>query len=103
VDGKAYVEIDRAANLWRDRARAYRVLIDDTRAGKVQWGSTLLLPVSPGRHRLRLALDFYRSPEADFDVQPGETAYFHCGPNAAWRILYDATIGWRRYISLRRN
>jgi hypothetical protein len=104
VDGEAYVEIERDANLWRDRLRAYRVLIDGTPAGKVQWGSTWKLAVPPGSHRMRLAMDWARSPEVDFDVQPGETACFRCGPNAAsWRILYDGTIGWRRYISIKRR
>jgi hypothetical protein len=35
---------------------------------------------------------------------PGETACFRCGPSAgSWRIFYDMTIGWSRYISLRRR
>jgi hypothetical protein len=104
VDGSAYVEIERDANRWRDRARAYRVLVDGTEAGKVLWGSTWRLSVPPGGHRVRLAMDWARSPEVEFDVQPGETACFRCGPNAgSWRILYDGTIGRRRYISLTRR
>jgi hypothetical protein len=102
VDGEAYVEVERDANLWRDRSRAYRIFIDGTEAGKVRHGSTWKLAVPPGRHRRRRAIDWGRSPEVDFDVQPGETACFRCGPNAgSWRIFYDGTIGRGRYISLR--
>jgi hypothetical protein len=104
VNGEAYVEVERDANLWRDRVRAYRIFIDGTEAGRVRHGATWKLAVPPGSHRMRLAIDWGRSPEAGFDVQPGETACFRCGPSAgSWRILYDMTIGWGRYISLRRS
>jgi hypothetical protein len=104
VNGEAYVEVERDANLWRDRVRAYRILIDGTEAGRVRCGSTWKLAVPPGPHSMRLAIDWCRSREAEFDVQPGETARFRCGVSAgSWRILYDMTIGWGRYISLRRS
>ena len=104
MDGEAYVEVKRDANLWRDRIRDYRIFIDGTEAGRVGRGSTWKLAVPPGPHRMRLAIAWCRSRDADFDVQPGETARFRCGVSAgSWRVLYDITIGWSRYISLRRS
>ena len=103
VNGEAYVEIERDANLWRDRVRAYRVYIDGTETGRIRRGSTWKLAIPPGPHHVRLSIDWGRSRQVDFDVQPGETARFRCGPSAgSWRIIYDMTIGWSRYISLRR-
>ena len=102
MDGEAYVEVKRDANLWRDRIRDYRIFIDGTEAGRVRHGSTWKLAVPPGPHYIRMAIDWGRSREVGFAVQPGETACFRCGPSAgSWRILYDMTIGWNRYISLR--
>jgi hypothetical protein len=104
VDGEAYVEVERDASSWRDRSRAYRIFIDDTDAGRVRRGSTWKLAVLPGRHRVRMASDWGRSPEVAFDVQPGETACFRCGPGAGpWRMVYDWTVGRGRRISLRRR
>jgi hypothetical protein len=104
VDGEAYVEVKRDANLWRDRVRAYRIFIDGTEAGRGRHGSMWKLAVPPGPHRIRMAIDWCRSREVGFDVQPGETAYFRCGPSAGvWRIFYDMTIGWNRYVKLRRR
>ena len=104
MNDEAYVEVERDANLWRDRVRAYRILIDGTEAGRVRRGATWKLAVPPGSHRMRLAIDWGRSREAGFDVRPGETARFRCGPSAgSWRIVYDMTIGWSRYISLTRG
>ena len=101
TDGQAYVEVERVVSHWRDLARAYRIFIDGTEVGKVSYGSTCKLAVSPGPHRLRMKIDWCSSDEISFDAQPGEIASFRCGPNAgSWRILYDATIGWARYISL---
>jgi len=31
---------------------------------------------------MRMAIDWCRSPQVDFDAQPGETARFRCGPSA---------------------
>jgi hypothetical protein len=104
MNGEAYVEVERDANLWRDRIRAYRVFIDGTEAGSVRHGSTWKLAISPGPHRMRMSIGWCHSQQVDFDVQLGETTWFRCGPSAgSWRIFYDMTIGWRRYISLRRR
>ncbi len=104
MDGEAYVEVKRDANLWRDRIRAYRIFLDGVEAGRVRRGATYRLAVPPGPHRLRMAIDWCRSREVGFTVQSGETARFRCGPSAgSWRILYDMTIGWSRYVSLSRR
>ena len=99
----AYVEVKRDANLWRDRIRAYRIFLDGTEAGRVRRGATCRLAVPPGPHRLRMAIDWGRSREVGFAVQPGETARASAAAPAPcpWRILYDMTIGWSRYVSLR--
>ena len=104
MNGEAYVEVERDANLWRDRIRAYRVFIDGTEAGRSGHGSTCKLVIPPGSHRIWMSIGWCRSPQVDFAVRPGETARFRCGPSGgSWRIFYDMTIGWGRYISLRRR
>ena|SRR5205809_5099420 len=100
----ALVEVERRAGVWRDRVRTYRVFMDDTRVGAVAEGATWTCPVTPGRHRLYLRLDWCRSPALEFEVVAGEVARFVCEPGGGpWRTLYDATVGRRRYISLLRG
>jgi hypothetical protein len=104
MDGNSHVEVEREANPWRDRVRPYRIFLDGTEIGKVSRDSTSKYDISSGQHSIHLKLDWCLSPEISFSVQPGETASFSCGPNAAsWRALYDATLGWKNYITLQQR
>lgn len=104
MDGQAVVEVRRRASPWRDRARSYRIFIDRAEAGTVGNGSVREIPVGAGPHEICLRIDWCRSPAVGFDVRAGEVASFRCGPNAgSWRVLYDATLGRKRYIMLERS
>jgi hypothetical protein len=103
MNGPAYIEIERQSNPWRDRLRSYRLIMDGVQMGTLSRGSSLRYEVAPGQHHICLRVDWCRSRVLKFDVQPGETVSFICAASAgSWRALYDASLGWRRYISLNR-
>ena len=63
---------------WADRARAYKIVIDDKVVGTIRNGQQVELEVTPGRHRLHLKIDWCRSNFVDFEAAGG-TVEFECG------------------------
>lgn len=94
-----FVTITREKAPWRDRLRAYEVLLDGKSVGSLRAGGTLDLPLQPGVHRLQLKLDWCSSPEFELD---GSTEHLlHCKPGgSALMALIDIIFRPNRYISL---
>ncbi|MFF1400817.1 hypothetical protein ACFVZD_44735 [Streptomyces sp. NPDC058287] len=51
-------------------ARAFKVKIDGVLAGTIRTGKTVEFPVTPGPHRIQVAIDFYASVPLTIDAQP---------------------------------
>ena len=81
LESPGTIRVSRRRTRWRDVARSYKVLIDDEPVGKVRRGRAADFPVQPGRHRLRLKIDWKGSDELSVQVGPGEVALFVCQPN----------------------
>jgi hypothetical protein len=94
-----YVTITREKAPWRDRLRAYEVLLDDRKVGSLRSGETLNLRLEPGVHRLKLKLDWCSSPEFELD---GSTEHLlHCkAGGSALMALIDIIFRPNKYISL---
>lgn len=56
---------------WRDRARAYKVLVDGRESGEVKNGETLDVAADSGEHVVQLKLDWTRSPKVSVSVSDG--------------------------------
>jgi hypothetical protein len=98
----ALIELERARWGSVDVFRAYVVRVDGSKHGRIRRGERKRFAVEPGRHRLRLTIDWAGSPELELTLAPGETARFECRPRAnLLTAVYWATIGRRRYIDLR--
>lgn len=54
-----------------DSLRAYSVLVDDARIGTLRQGETFRCDVGPGRHEIRLTLDWCGSPTVVVDLGDG--------------------------------
>jgi hypothetical protein len=77
----AQIQIGRAHNRWVDRSRAYKVLIDGEMVGEVRHGESRDFQVPPGRHQLRLKIDWTSSKTIDCELGAGDEAKFRCGPS----------------------
>jgi hypothetical protein len=98
----ALIELERARGGSVDVFRAYVVRVDGSKCGRIRRGERKRFAVEPGRHRLRLTIDWAASPELELTLAPGDTARFECRPRASiLTAVYWATIGRRRYIELR--
>lgn len=94
----AHIEIDRFHGKWADRARAYRVVIDEYAVGKIDNGTTERFEVSPGAHVVYLKLDWCRSQKIGVEVGPGETARFSARARNPWGAIYWVSFGFRNYM-----
>jgi hypothetical protein len=59
-----------------DRRRNYQVLLDGNKAGQIGHAETKRFPVSQGRHKLRLKIDWCGSREVEFDAKETEELIF---------------------------
>jgi len=89
AEGNGLIEIQRKAVPWRDRVRAYRVLIDGEAVGKIGDGDTAEFEVSPGRHTVRLGIAWTGSPEVVVDVQPAAPTVLIASARSAALVIPD--------------
>lgn len=97
------IEVERDAGGYRDRLRAYRVLVNGQEMGRIRRGEHLLLAVPPGNHEVVLKIDWARSPVLPLSLSARETVKLRCSPNGgALSVLYWITFGYAKYIRLER-
>ncbi|MDQ8043679.1 MAG: hypothetical protein AAGC46_00450 [Solirubrobacteraceae bacterium] len=100
LPGEASIVVSRRRGGLADRARSYVVQIDGVTVGRLSDGESGDYPVTAGRHRLQLRIDWTTSRPFNVDLAFGETARFRCSPRHALLGWYWAFLGWRRYIKL---
>lgn len=92
-----------------DRLRAYQVYIDGQKMGQIKPDETEIFDVPPGRHELRLKIDWGSSETLQVDLGEHDVAKFVCGPRirsdddtlaGGYKLAYWMTLGSRRYIDL---
>lgn len=98
------IALTRAPGRRKDRARAYKVLVDDVRVAEIRGAQTLELEVPSGAHVLRLRIDWTGSPALAFTLTPGQTARFECRPTsvAPWSMVLGL-LSRTRYVVLERR
>jgi hypothetical protein len=96
------IVIRRPAALWQDRARNYRIIIDGNDAGTIANKGETRIALPPGRHTVRLKIDWCGSPEIVVDVGPGTEHVLECGPNSnIFLAVLHLTIWKGEYLWLR--
>ena len=94
----AWIDVERKEGL-RDRARAYKVMIDGQEAGTVRRGSQEGFQVTPGTHEVFLKIDWCRSPKLTVDVAGGQRAKVTCVPSGTiWTAIFAIVFKPTRYI-----
>jgi hypothetical protein len=95
----------RRGSSYVDSLRAYKVVVDRVVVAMVRDGQSVAVPITPGRHSLRLRIDWTGSKEFEFDARPGEKIAFECGSNASVQRPFFAfvyVLSRQRYLWLRR-
>jgi hypothetical protein len=98
----AKIQIDRVANAWVDRGRAYEVFVNGKSRGNIRHGERLEIEVESGPQAICLAIDWCRSPTVSIDTEPGILYQLRCRPTPLLMVPYAITLGRSRYIRLER-
>lgn len=99
----ATIRVDRTFVGFRDRFRAYKVLIDGVRVGQVKNGEAFECSADPGVHHVRLKVDWVGSPEVTVNVPPGATAVLAASAKprkGGLTMMVEASVGRHEYILL---
>jgi hypothetical protein len=85
-----------------DITRNYRVEIDGRHVGIIGAGEVGQFAVSPGRHAIRLRIDWCRSPVAEVELRTGENVLLSCGATYTdWRCQFAPFIWAKNYLYVR--
>jgi hypothetical protein len=89
---------------YADKVRDYRVMLDGGEIGRIADGECKTFAVPPGKHALRLKIDWCGSNTVDFDLSAGGNATFRCGSSLRGARLvlglYYSIIARNRYLWL---
>ncbi len=77
----ARIVVQRRLGGYRDRVRRYKVLVDGVERGALGEGEQIEVPVAPGAHTFRAAIDWTGSRTVPVEVRPGQTVRFSIEPN----------------------
>jgi hypothetical protein len=80
---EATIRLTRRPSRWRDRLRAYVVIVDGHEAGEIKNGATEDFAVPLGDHTLCLKIDWKGSAEVPLHLAAGEVAEFVCEANGS--------------------
>jgi hypothetical protein len=98
----AEVRVHRASESWRDRLRAYALVIDGAVVAEVKRGESATVAVTPGEHTIWMKLDWCRSRICRIELSQSERVTFTARSGIRpllVGILY-VTIWRTRYIEL---
>jgi hypothetical protein len=97
----ATIQVKRAAVPWRDRKRAYKIVLDDRVVVEVRDGQEFRIVLPAGTHTVRIKIDWSGSAPLRFSVNPGGVAAFACEPaGGAVSSILDLLLR-RQWVSLR--
>ncbi|GAA1366279.1 hypothetical protein GCM10009661_18720 [Catellatospora chokoriensis] len=90
VTGLSSIAFYRPPAVWRDRLRAYRLVVDGYEVGEIRRGQVLRVQVSPGRHEVQARIDWTGSKRWVFDAVEGCEARFRVEPAGNSLMFWQA-------------
>lgn len=99
----ATIVVNRTSAPWRDRKRAYVLLVDGHVAGEVRDGQEVRHTVTPGTHAVAMKIDWSGSDTLSVTLGSGETACFVCEPTASSAMTLRDLLSRRAWVSLRED
>jgi len=62
-----------------NRLRRFVIILDEQTIGKIGAGESKRFKLPPGRHRIAIRMDLYRSPPLEIELQPNQDIALTCG------------------------
>jgi hypothetical protein len=105
MDSNSLVKIKRRKRLG-DTLRFYEILLDGENVGIIFASQNISVPLNPGNHTLRIAIDWGGSEEINFTIGVEEEIQFECESNFSLAQLilfpYYLIFGTSQWISFRK-
>lgn len=77
-------------NSYADKARRYKVIIDENCYAEISNGERKNIDISPGSHTIYVKIDWCRSNKIQFNSLENKTVEFECGNSMnRWRQLFS--------------
>jgi hypothetical protein len=100
MSAQSTVELNRASK-FTDRIRSYQVFVDGEEVGKIKNGEHATFSVAPGRHEVKLKIDWTESPPVTIDASPGGSVRLTCSPRAnPFTAMYYILFARTKYLRL---
>jgi hypothetical protein len=99
----ATIVVNRTSAPWRDRKRAYKLLVDGHVAGEVRDSQEVRHTVTPGTHTVAMKIDWSGSDTLSVTLGSGETAWFVCEPASSSAMALRDLLSRRAWVSLRED
>jgi len=95
------ITVQRSPGGYRDRMRAYKILIDNQAVGTVKPGESVTTAAAPGTHTVRMKVDWCSSPAITVIAAPGTDSAFFCEPGGSAAAALFSLFRPGSYISLK--
>ena len=99
----ATIVVKRTSAPWRDRKRAYKLLVDGRVAGEVRDGQEIRHTVTPGTHTVAMKIDWSGSDSLSVTLGSGETAWFVGEPASSSATALRDLLSRSAWVSLRED
>lgn len=91
--GDSALEVHRARKfIWRDGGRAYRIVVDGKRRGRVRRGKLLRIELPPGKYKVQAKIDWAGSRVVRVVLAEGQTAHLQVAPGGGAAGAVAATF-----------
>jgi len=98
----AGVRIFRSPDIWMDRNRRYKVIVDGSAVGELWPKENGLFDFPPGEHRIHVKIDFMRSNEMTVSAESGEVLELSCTGRGSLPALFRTIFRRSSYLDLHR-
>jgi hypothetical protein len=94
------ITVYRSPDIWVDRNRLYKVIIDDQEMGELWPGQRLSLDVPSGGRRIVVKIDLMRSNELALAVGPGDVIDLTCSGRGSPMAFFNSVFRRKVYLDL---
>jgi hypothetical protein len=95
------ISIFRSNDVWMDRNRVYKVLIDGEVSGELWPDKSETFRVRPGEHRVQVRIDFMKSNEFSTSIEDGQSLELQCSGKGSAMALFNTLFRRNAYLTLR--